>query len=106
MIAAIPNSAAIAEPIAVSQRAAPMSRASNPLSAIAPCWKNSIQGVTVAPMLETISVTASGLSPPGSGLQVAIARPTAPQSGWLSSATGTKTALHSASPSVIRSQVA
>ena len=49
--APIPNTAASPAPSAVSIRPWPMSRPVMPLSADADCWKNTIHGVTVAPIV-------------------------------------------------------
>jgi hypothetical protein len=54
----------------VSRRPCLMPRWVRPLSADALCWKNTIHGVTVAPMVEATSSSVFRL-PPGKGEKVA-----------------------------------
>src|ERR1700749_5047304 len=105
MKAAQPVMAARTAPAAVFLRPRPMSRAVMPLSTEALCWKNSIQGVTVAPMLDTISIRNMAGAASGSGLQVAMEAVTAPTEGWANQATPTKVALNTARPAHRRSHL-
>ena len=99
-----PNTAAMIPPKAVSMRPWRMSAGVIPLSADALCWKKIIHGVTVAPIVETTSSSSVLRLPCGNGENVAVAWPTAPQSGPVMIAATRNSPLKIASPSTIRSQ--
>ena len=80
-----------------------MSWLAMPLSTEALCWKNSIQGVTVAPMLDTIISRKAARPVRGRGPQVTTARVTSPSDGLAQTATATKIRLKTARPAAIRS---
>src|ERR1700751_4816234 len=96
--------AANAAPRTVSKRPKVTSRLVIPLSTVALCWKNSIQGVTVAP-ISASTIKNVSLSILGMGFQLPNAYRTECQSGCDNRATGTNTRLKAATASVIRSQV-
>ncbi len=75
-----------------------------PLSTVALCWKNSIHGVTVAPMSDS-TISTMFLFSAGTGCQVAKEFATTLQCGCVISATGMKIRLNAAAASVNRSHV-
>jgi len=100
--APIPNTAASPAPSAVSIRPWPMSRPVMPLSADADCWKNTIHGVTVAPIVEAINNSSVVGAPVGSGRNRSDAT-SAPGSGLTPTAATRNSPLNTARPSTTRS---